>query len=243
MPRGCIVTLDKDCIFRTTRYWLQRHLTILLPTRFWYNICMKFLFLILAGCILLSAYVLFFQGSSAVTNVPSSGTRVVAFGDSLVEGVGANPGNDFVSVLSRNLDEPIVNLGHRGDTTRDALARINEVLEQDPKIVLVLIGGNDYLQRIPEAETFANLEHIIQTIHESGSAVLLLGIRGGILRDNFKSEFAALTKKHNTAYVSDVLDGLLGNHQLMTDSVHPNDAGYQIIAERVQPQLEALLLE
>src|SRR6056297_1363725 len=105
---------------------------------------MKFLFLILVGCILLGAYLLFFHGSSAVTNVPSAGTRIIAFGDSLVEGVGANPGNDFVSILSRNIAEPIVNLGNSGDTTRDALARIDEVLEQDPKIVLVLIGGNDY---------------------------------------------------------------------------------------------------
>jgi lysophospholipase L1-like esterase len=115
------------------------------------------------------------------------------------------------------------------------------MLQQDPKVVLLLFGGNDYLQQIPEAETFKNLEQIIQTIHQSGSAVLLLGMRGGILRDNFKSEFAALVKKHNTAYVSDMLDGLLGNRQLMSDSVHPNDAGYQMIADRVQPELEALL--
>jgi lysophospholipase L1-like esterase len=166
---------------------------------------------------------------------------IVAFGDSLVEGVGASVGNDFVSILSRQVDEPIVNLGRRGDTTRDALARIDDVLEQDPKVVLVLLGGNDYLQQIPEAETFANLEQIIQIIHQSGSAVLLLGVRGGILRDNFKGEFTALTEKYRIAYVSDVLNGLLGNSQLMADTVHPNDAGYQVMADRVQPELQALL--
>jgi lysophospholipase L1-like esterase len=202
---------------------------------------MKFLLLIFAGCVLLGAYFIFFSGSPAVTNVPSSGTSVVAFGDSLVEGVGASAGNDFVSILSRRIEEPIVNLGRRGDTTRDALTRIDDVLEQDPKVVLLLFGGNDYLQQIPQTETFDNLEQIIQTIHQSGSAVLLLGVRGGILRDNFKSKFAALAKKHNTAHVSDLLDGLLGNQQLMTDRVHPNDAGYRVIADRVQPELEALL--
>lgn len=202
---------------------------------------MKFLLLILAGGVLLGAYFIFFSASPAVTNVPSDGVNIVAFGDSLVEGVGASKGNDFVSILSRQIDEPIVNLGRSGDTTRDALVRIDDVLEQDPKVVLVLLGGNDYLQQIPEAETFVNLEQIIQTIHQSGSAVLLLGVRGGILRDNFKGEFAALAEKHRTAYVSDVLDGLFGNRQLMADTVHPNGAGYQVMADRVQPELEAIL--
>jgi lysophospholipase L1-like esterase len=158
-----------------------------------------------------------------------------------VVGVGASRGNDFVSILSGQIDEPIVNLGRSGDTTRDSLARIEDVLEQNPKVVLLLFGGNDYLQQIPEAETFKNLEQIIQTIHQSGSAVLLLGVRGGILRDNFKSEFVSLAKEYNTAYVGDVLDGLWGNRQLMADSIHPNDAGHQLIADKVLPVLETLL--
>jgi len=208
---------------------------------FWYSLDMKFSLLFLAGCILLGACLIFLNQSPAVTNVPSDGVNIAAFGDSLIEGVGSSRGNDFVSILSRQIDEPIVNLGRSGDTTRDALARIQEVLEQDPKVVLVLLGGNDYLQQIPEAETFKNLEQIIQIIHQSDSAVLLLGVRGGILRDNFKGEFAALAKKHRTAYVSDVLEGLFGDRQLMSDTVHPNDAGYQVIADKVQPELEAML--
>jgi len=202
---------------------------------------MKLFFLISAGCVLLGAYLIFFKESPAVTNVPSDGVNIVAFGDSLVVGVGASRGNDFVSILSGQIDEPIVNLGRSGDTTRDSLARIEDVLEQNPKVVLLLFGGNDYLQQIPEAETFKNLEQIIQTIHQSGSAVLLLGVRGGILRDNFKSEFVSLAKEYNTAYVGDVLDGLWGNRQLMADSIHPNDAGHQLIADKVLPVLETLL--
>jgi len=217
------------------------HRFFLFSENIWYSLVMKYYLLIFVGCVLLAGYFIFFNVSPTVTNVPSDGTSIVAFGDSLVEGVGASGGKDFVSILSRQIDKPILNLGHRGDTTRDALTRIDEVLEQDPKVVLVLLGGNDYLQQIPETETFENLEQIIQTIHQSGSAVLLLGVRGGILRDNFKGRFAALAKKHRTAYVSDVLDNLLGNQQLMADSVHPNDAGYQVIAKRVQPELEALL--
>ena len=179
--------------------------------------------------------------SSEVTNQVSSGTTIVAVGDSLVAGVGATQGNDFVSVLSKRIAEPIVNLGRSGDTTEDVLLRMDEVLEQDPKVVLVLVGGNDYLKNIPRVETFANLEQIIQTIQDSGSAVLLLGVRGGILRDEYKSEFSALADKYNTGYVSNVLEDTLGRRELMSDLIHPNDAGYKIIADRVQPELELLL--
>jgi len=66
-------------------------------------------------------------------------------------------------------------------------------------------------------------------------------VRGGVLRDNFKSEFAGLVKKHNTAYISDVLAGLITNRDLMTDTIHPNDAGYLIIADRVELELTPLL--
>jgi len=182
-------------------------------------------------------FAFFFTGSDTVTNYPSDGTTIVAFGDSLVEGVGASTGNDFVSVLSRQLEEPIVNLGVRGDTTADALLRLDQVIAQDPKVVIVLLGGNDYLQQIPKAETFANLNQIVTTIHDSGAVVILLGVRGGLLRDEYQGDYQDLAQSLGTAYVPNVLDGLFANPSLMSDTVHPNDAGYQVIADKVEPVL------
>ena len=48
--------------------------------------------------------------------VPIAGTHVIAFGDSLVRGVGASPGKGWVSLLSTRLDRPILNKGRNGDT-------------------------------------------------------------------------------------------------------------------------------
>lgn len=188
-----------------------------------------------------ATYLFFFATPSTITNYPSQGTTIVAFGDSLVEGVGATDGNDFVSVLSRQLNEPIVNLGIRGDTTAAALARVDQVIAQDPKVVIVLLGGNDYLQKVSKAETFSNLNQIITTIHDSGAVVVLLGVQGGVLRDVYKSEYEALAESRGTAYVPNVLDGLFGKADLMSDAVHPNDAGYQIIADKVEPVVRELV--
>jgi len=202
---------------------------------------MKYGLIVLAGIIIISAYFLIFNNSKPVTNFPSNGENIIAFGDSLIEGVGSTDGNDLISILSDRIGEQIINLGKSGDTTRDALERIDDVIDQDPKIVLVLLGGNDYLKKIPPTETFENLEIIIEKIHESGSVVLLLGVRGGVLRDNFKDDFEKISEKHNTGFVSNVLEGLITNPELMSDLIHPNNMGYLFIADRVQPKLEKLI--
>jgi len=200
-----------------------------------------FLFIVLGILVIWGVFTFFFAGSDTVTNYPSDGTTIVAFGDSLVEGVGASSGNDFVSVLSSQVGEPIVNLGVRGDTTADALLRLDQVIAQDPKVVMVLLGGNDYLQQIPKAETFANLNQIVTTIHDSGAVVILLGVRGGLIRDEYQGDYQDLAQSLGTAYVPNVLDGLFANPSLMSDTVHPNDAGYQVIADKVEPVLRDLV--
>jgi lysophospholipase L1-like esterase len=202
---------------------------------------MKYILFALGGIACISVYFVLFAGNETLTNVPSTGSTVVAFGDSLIAGVGASEEGDLVSVLSRRLGEPIVNLGQSGDTTRDALLRIDTVMKQDPKVVIVLFGGNDFLQQMPEEETFRNLETIIETIHDSGSSVVLLGVRGGVLRDSYKSNFAELAEKHNIAFVPNVLEAVITDSSLMADLVHPNDAGYLFIADRVEPVMREVL--
>lgn len=182
---------------------------------------------------------LFFASEREIVNYPPKNERIVAFGDSLVAGSGATADNDFVSLLSKQLGRPITNLGVPGDTTADGLARITTVTAKDPGVVVLLLGGNDYLRKIPEEQTFANLRSIIAKLQEQGATVVLLGIRGGILRDNFLNQFDALAEETGVIYVPDVLDGLVGNDQFMSDTIHPNNAGYARIAERVFKALES----
>lgn len=182
-----------------------------------------------------------FLPETTIKNYPSRGSTIVAFGDSLVEGYGASPGNDFVSVLSQDISEPIINLGVSGNTTELGLSRIDAVLAKDPKIVILLLGGNDYLRRIPRETTEANLRTIIERIQAKGAMVVLLGVRGGVLLDGFDAMYENLADMYGTAYVPDVLDGLFENNQLMSDGIHPNDAGYKIIAGRVAKELRPLL--
>lgn len=189
------------------------------------------------------ALMFLFRKEPPITNYPPKSGTIVAFGDSLVEGMGALSGNDFPAVLGRLIGEPILNMGKSGNTTRDGLNRIDEVIVQNPKIVLVLFGGNDFLRKIPKSETFSNLDKIISELQNSGAIVVLLGVKGGILSDNYKSNFKQLTEDRGTLYVPNVLNGLVGHSKFMDNAIHPNDAGYQKIAEKIYPVLKKALGE
>ncbi len=197
----------------------------------------------LGFAVLILAPILYFvfRGGETVTNYPPKNQKVVAFGDSLVEGVGSSAGNDFVSLVGKNLGIVIVNKGKSGDTTESALARVDDVLAEDPGIVIVLLGGNDALRRVPKKETFANLSTIIERLQSAGAIVVLLGVRGNILSDGYANEYEALSKKYHTPYVSNILEDLITNPKLMYDSIHPNDQGYAIIADRIVLVLKKMM--
>jgi len=203
---------------------------------------MKIFSIILLSLLLIFLLLYFIMGREGeIVNYPTKNGPIVAFGDSLVEGVGSTRGNDFVSVLSRSVGEPIINLGVAGDTTEDGIVRLSEVIELEPRITILLLGGNDFLRRISRDETFANLESIITRLQSSGSLVVLLGVRGGVLTDGYAREYKALARKTGSVYVENVLDGIFGNAQLMADGIHPNDDGYKIIADKVYREMREVV--
>lgn len=202
----------------------------------------KQMFLVIAAAFAAFFLWLLFGGGGEPKRYPRSGEHIIAFGDSLVEGAGASPGNDFVSLLSQRLGVPIVNAGRSGDTTASALLRFeSDVLSQNPKIVILLLGGNDAIRRIPPGETMQNLGMMIDWIHRRGAAALLVGVRGGLFIDDFKKGFRNLEKKKGVFYVPDVIDDVFGHPDFMYDGIHPNDAGYAIMADRIEPVLREML--
>ncbi len=173
---------------------------------------------------------------------PTSGTTIVAFGDSLTQGYGLAAGEDYASQLSAKIGKEIINAGVSGDTTSEALQRLqSDVLSRDPRLVIVLLGGNDALQKVNPDTTFANIENIVDQILATGSGVILVGVRGGIHNGEYKRRFKEIAKSRNVPYVEDALKGIFGKRALMYDSVHPNKQGYAIFVERLAPVVEKLL--
>jgi acyl-CoA thioesterase-1 len=112
---------------------------------------------------------------------PAPAPVIVCFGDSLTAGYGAPTGSSYPDYLQELLDSRgyryrVVNLGISGDTTKDGVARLPQVLAAHPALAVVEFGGNDGLRGLPITATRANLDQIIQTLQKAGIKVALAGI-------------------------------------------------------------------
>jgi acyl-CoA thioesterase I len=178
----------------------------------------------------------------AFHNLPPAATGPwVAFGDSLTAGYGGANGG-YPAALSRHLGVPIENLGVSGETTADGLKRIGDVEALNPRVVLLCFGGNDVLQQLPRDRMFANIGAMIDRLHAGGSFVVLIGIRGATLLGDANADgFEELAEQKEVMHIPNILDGIIGTPNLMSDYVHPSDAGYEKIAERLGKELRPLL--
>ncbi len=172
---------------------------------------------------------------------PSASGDWVAFGDSLTSGFGAAQGNDYPTLLSRKIGRPIRNGGVPGQTTENALQRLEEIVRLQPRVVLLCLGGNDGLQHLPMDRTFANLSAIIDRLQAGGSFVVLIGVRSASISDRYAKPFQNLAKEKQVLLVPNILSGILGTPNLMSDYIHPNDDGYKAIADRLEAILNPIL--
>lgn len=172
-----------------------------------------------------------------------AGKQFIVLGDSIAEGYGLAQTEAFPSILSRQLGLPILNKGVSGDTTAMGLARLQkDVLAQEPWLVTVELGGNDFLRKIPIAETEQNLRQIITSIQDKKAIVVLLGINGGSFRGNYYELYQRLAKDTKSYLIPEIFKGILDDTRYRQDDViHPNAAGQQLLADIIYKELQPLL--
>jgi len=166
---------------------------------------------------------------------------IVCLGDSLTAGEGVMPGEDYPAVLGRILNREVINAGVSGDTTRDALARLEkDVLSKNPSLVIVALGANDYFQGLPKQETMANLRKIIEAIQKIQASVVLVETRVHLI-DPYLKLFQQLAREKKILLIPDILKGIFTDPALKSDQLHPNARGYALLAERIARTLKPYL--
>ena len=159
---------------------------------------------------------------------------VVAFGDSLTFGTGALPDESYPAVLEQMIGTRVVNAGLPGDVSAHALLRLPEVLDHEkPLIVIICIGGNDFLRRIDKKEIKNNIRSMIQMARDRAAAVVLvatpqLGVT--LASDPIYREIAGELK---VPLEAKVLSEVLSDRNLKSDLIHPNASGYRRLAESI----------
>lgn len=166
-----------------------------------------------------------------------AGATVLALGDSLTSGLGASADTAYPAVLQRLTGWKVVNGGVSGDTSAQALARLPGLLQRhNPALVIVSIGGNDFLRRQSSATTRTNVERICTDARASGAQVLLVAVpelslmaAAGRLSDHALYEEVADALKiplHSKGW-----SGVLAQDRLRSDQIHANAAGYAQFAQ------------
>ncbi len=201
-----------------------------------YTMNKKYIIGIIFPLIIISLFFLF-KKDAKITNFPSNRTEIVMFGDSLVAGNGSTEGNDLPSQLSRRIISPIINLGVPGNTTIDGMNRLNEI-PTNARLVIVNLGGNDALKRVPKETTLSNIQKIVNHIHSNGSMAMIISVRNGLIVGNFDDEYSKIAKETGSLFMPNLLKGLFGDPEFMADPIHPNDKGYSIIAQKIEEVIE-----
>lgn len=180
--------------------------------------------------------------------------QILFFGDSLTAGYGLNENQAFPALIQQKINElklpyQIINAGLSGETSTGGKNRILSFLNQHIDIFVLELGINDILRGITVAETITNLQFIIDVVKTKNPDVqlILLGMElpafltGHILME-FKNIFRNLAVKNDMALLPFILNGVAGNRLLnLTDGVHPNAKGYEIIAANVWLLLKPIL--
>ena len=164
---------------------------------------------------------------------------VLAFGDSLTYGTGANENESYPAQLESLIGRRVVRAGVPGEVTAQALARFPSVLDEySPRLVLLCIGGNDFLHRLGAAQAETNVRAMVKLARSRGIDVLLIGTPEPALLPSPPAFYAAVAKDFAIPYEGSVITQVLKDANLKSDPIHPNARGYRVIAERLAERLK-----
>jgi acyl-CoA thioesterase-1 len=178
--------------------------------------------------------------------------KIVALGDSLTAGNGLTQTESFPGLLQERLDTEgyefeVVNAGVSGDTSAGGLRRLDWVLKEDVRVVIVALGANDGLRGLSIAQMKQNLSEIIERSQERGAFVILAGMEappnyGPEYAASFRAAYADLARQHHVPFVPFLLAGVAGDPALnQADGIHPTAAGTVIVAETIWRALVPIL--
>tara|TARA_R110002167_G_scaffold24249_4_gene85608 strand:- start:210 stop:833 length:624 start_codon:yes stop_codon:yes gene_type:complete len=159
---------------------------------------------------------------------------IVAFGDSLTEGVGTNEENNYPSVLAKLAGFNVINAGVSGETTSEGLIRLPSVIEEyQPSVLILLEGGNDILRNHSAKTIESNLDNMINIALDNGIQVVLIGVPEKSLFSSSAPFYGRLAEKYDLVFDSSLIASLLRSPSKKSDSVHFNTAGYASLAEGI----------
>ncbi len=169
----------------------------------------------------------------------SSDAVVLAFGDSLTFGTGASEEESYPAQLEKLIGRRVVRAGVPGEVTGQALERLPGALDEHaPRLLLLCIGGNDFLRRLGNQQAESNVRAMVKLAKSRGVGVVLIGTPEPGLTVSPPAFYAGIAKEFRLPYEEGIIGQVLKDSTLKADPIHPNARGYRVIAERIAETLK-----
>ncbi len=182
-------------------------------------------------CLLLLLCLTACSDSTPQINPLSDDAVILAFGDSLTHGTGASKGESYPAILENSINRKVINAGVPGELTIQGLKRLPELLDKhQPKLLILCHGGNDILHRENLAEAEANIRQMIALATNKNIPVILLGVpKPGIFLSSAKL-YSSIAENTDVLFIQNLLPEILSDASMKSDTVHPNEKGYRVMA-------------
>jgi len=166
---------------------------------------------------------------------------ILAFGDSITYGFGADSHESYPYILSQLTNKNIINAGMNGDTSAEGLQRLPALLKDGSiKLVLLCFGGNDIIQKQPLSELKSNLKKMMHMAKAKDINVVLISVPNvslfGLDPQDLYDEIA---DEEDIELIEGLLSHVLGRSSLKSDYIHPNSKGYRYIADEIYEHLKS----
>lgn len=164
---------------------------------------------------------------------------VLAFGDSLTFGTGAAEDESYPAQLEKLIGRRVVRAGVPGEVSAQALTRLPAALDEHaPRLLLLCIGGNDFLRRLGNQQAEHNVREMVKLARSRGVGVVLIGTPEPGFTVSPPGFYAAIAKEFKLPYDEGIVGEVLKDRSLKADPIHPNARGYRVIAERLAETLK-----
>lgn len=168
------------------------------------------------------------------------GERILAFGDSLTEGVGVRVEQSYPAVLAALTRHEVINAGIAGEISEEGLARLPALLDElQPSLMVLLHGGNDILRNMNLAQTRDNLAAMIQLARDRGIGIVLVGVPEKNLFSDSAPIYPELAERYDLVFEDEIVADLIRSPTMKSDAVHFNQLGYTELAEAIYSKLDA----
>ncbi|MCP4324263.1 MAG: arylesterase [Alteromonadales bacterium] len=181
---------------------------------------------------------LFACSQDPMLNKLDNSDTILAFGDSLTFGYGAQKHQSYPSVLSKLSGLKVINAGINGELSSEGLQRLEKLLDwYQPELLLLCHGANDMLQKRSLQTMAGNLEAMVKLAQLRDIQVLLIAVPNTNLLLTPLKEYQQVADKMSIPLESDLISDILSKPSLHSDIIHPNALGYQKMAEQIHQDL------